>query len=239
LFRSDEEGFKKKKGPSRRGEPDVKWEWEGECWIDLPPADLVGLDNAPPEAPDCVTGVPRLPSGIGALQQLISRDEPARSLARAKGTLTVTYLMGDASGKGFGSTIWGPNGILWESGNYGKQFSEESSNYREASNLIMRLEEMERSPDLVDREIFTFTDNAVFEGTFYRGHSDSKKLNDLILRLRQVERRTGCLLHVIHVAGTRMKEAGIDGLSRGDLMEGMMRRGEDPMRFLPISQSAQ
>jgi len=235
----DCEGFKKKKGPKPRGKPNVRWEWEGERWIDLDEDHLVGAMMDSPEAPDQVAGVPRLPSDIRALQRLLRGNEPARSRARAKDTLTVTYLMGDASGRGFGSAIWGTDGILWESGNYGRQFAEESSNYREASNLILRLEEMEKGLELEEREIFAFTDNAVFEGTFYKGHSDSKKLNELVLRLRQVERRTGCLLHVIHVSGTRMKEAGIDGLSRGDLLEGMMRRGQDPMRFLPISQSAQ
>ena len=235
----DQEGFKRKKAPKPRGNHAMRWEWEGERWIDVAGDDVEGYTHESPESPDRVTGVPRLSSDIHALQRLVSGKEPAKSQARAKDTVTVTYLMGDASGKGFGSAIWGPHGILWESGNYGKKFANESSNYREASNLIVRLEDMERGLELQEREIFAFTDNAVFEGTFYRGHSDSKKLNELILRLRQVERRTGCLLHVIHVAGTRMKEAGIDGLSRGDLLEGMMRRGEDPMRFLPISQSAQ
>jgi hypothetical protein len=85
---------------------------------------------------------------------------------------------------------------------------------------------------------FIFTDNAVFKGTFYKGHSNSRKLNGLILRVRQVERRTGCILHVIHVTRTRMKEAGIDGLSMGDLIEGVMKKGSDPMQFLPLCEGA-
>lgn len=65
-------------------------------------------------------------------------------------------------------------------------------------------------------EIFVFTDNSSFEGTFFKGHSTSRKLTAIILRLRQMQRRTGSVIHVIHIAGTRMKECGIDGLSRGD-----------------------
>jgi hypothetical protein len=82
------------------------------------------------------------------------------------------------------------------------------------------------------------TDNSSFEGTYYKGHSSSEKLSDIILRLRTLQQRTGCLLHVIHIAGTRMKAAGIDGLSRGDLVEGMMKAATDPWRFVPLSQSA-
>ena len=110
--------------------------------------------------------------------------------------------------------------MLWESGNYGKDLSKETSNYREASNLITRLEQMEKAGELSDLEVFTFTDDAMFEGTFYQGHLDSPKLNDLILHLRGIERRTGCLLHMIHISGTCMKEAGMDGLSRCDSWKG-------------------
>ena len=42
------------------------------------------------------------------------------------------------------------------------------------------------------------------------------------MMLRFVEMGTGCILHVIHVVGTRMKRAGIYGLYQGDLLEGMM-----------------
>ena len=90
---------------------------------------------------------------------------------------------------------------------------------------------------LDDAEVFVLTDNAVFEGTFHKGHSSSKKLNDIILRLRMLEMKTGSILHVIHIAGTRMKEAGIDGLSRGDLLEGMMK-GAHPLEFIPLDEDA-
>ena len=39
--------------------------------------------------------------------------------------------------------------------------------------------------------------------------------------MRLVEMITGCIFHVIHVAGIKMKRAGIDGLSQGYLLEGM------------------
>jgi hypothetical protein len=42
-----------------------------------------------------------------------------------------------------------------------------------------------------------------------------------------------------HQDGRRStKECGIDGLSRGDVLEGMMKSGVDPLVFLPLAQSA-
>jgi hypothetical protein len=78
------------------------------------------------------------------------------------------------------------------------------------------------------------TDSLPFEGTFYKGHSLPQKLNDIILRLRLVQMRSSCILHVIHVAGTKMKEVGIDGLSWGDFFEGMMTRASNPISFVPF-----
>jgi hypothetical protein len=100
------------------------------------------------------------------------------------------------------------------------------------------LEKLEEQGVLNGQEGFVITDNSTFESTFFKGYSTSRSLTQLIFRLRQVERRTGCVFHAIHVAGTRMKASGNDGLSRGDLLEGMMKAGADPFSFLPISQGA-
>lgn len=87
-----------------------------------------------------------------------------------------------------------------------------------------------------DTEIFVITDNLPFKGTYYKGHSSSKKLNQIILGMRLFEIRSSALLHIIHVAGTRMKDAGIDGLSHGDVLEGMMVWGSNsnPLSFVPF-----
>ena len=71
----------------------------------------------------------------------------------------------------------------------------------------------------------------------YKGHSGSKKLSDIMFCLHKTERDRGFKLHVIHVAGTRMKSWGVDGLSRGDLMESMMA-GKDPLSFILLSKGA-
>ena len=61
------------------------------------------------------------------------------------------------------------------------------------------------------------------------------KLSAIILWLYQAIQDVDLILHVIHVAGTRMKAWGVYGLSRGDLLEGMMA-GEDPLSFIPLSE---
>lgn len=177
--------------------------------------------------PDTVAAVPRLRGDIDALLKLTAGEEPAVQACRALVALVALYLVGDASGRGFGSALWDDKGVLYNSGTWKLGCSKESSNWREANNLTTRIEEMAEEGRLDGKELFVLTDNTTFEGTFYRGYSSSKKLTEIILRLRIVERQTGCILHVIHIAGTRMKTIGADQLSRSDLMEGIMR-GENP-----------
>jgi hypothetical protein len=216
----------------------VIWEWEGEQWVDVSPEDYAAAAQSPAEAPEFVKAVPRFRRDVEALDALFAPASPALSRLRPKGSLCGYYLVGDASGKGFGSALWGQNNIHWESGNYAAEYQNESSNYREADNLVSRMEGLTNTMELYGKEVFLLTDNSSFEGTFYKGHSSSEKLSDIILRLRILQRRSGCIIHVIHIAGTRMKAAGIDGLSRGDLLEGMMQSTTDPWRFVPLAQSA-
>ena len=58
-----------------------------------------------------------------------------------------------------------------------------------------------------------------------------------MLRLRKLETRTNSILHVIHIADTRTKRAYIDGLSRGDLPEGMMAE-KNPLEFGLLKEEA-
>ena len=41
------------------------------------------------------------------------------------------------------------------------------------------------------------------------------------------------ILHIIHILGKRMKASGVDGLSNGDLTEGVMS-GQDTLSFIPF-----
>ena len=77
----------------------------------------------------------------------------------------------------------------------------------------------------------------VAERAYYNGGSNRNKLlDDLVFQLWNLQMRGNLRLHVYHVAGTRMIESGIDGLSRGDLTEGVSK-GSSIMQFVPIHES--
>ena len=57
-----------------------------------------------------------------------------------------------------------------------------------------------------------------------------------MIRMRLVEMGTGCILHVIRVAGTKMKRAGVYIFSRGDILEGMMD-SQNSLYFIPLNES--
>ena len=147
------------------------------------------------------------------------------------------YIPGDASGVGFGSALIGDDGLPYEAGTWSGDWCSKSSNFREADNLVRRLEALVLAGMIIGHKVFMFTDNLVFELGYYKGHSLSQKLSDIIFRLHKAERDGGFKINVIHVAGTRMKSWGIDGLSRGDIMEGMMAE-EDPLTLIPLAGGA-
>ncbi len=99
------------------------------------------------------------------------------------------------------------------------------------------LEAMGGKGDLEGREVFLFTDNMVSESIASRGSSTSKLLYELILRVYRLEMNYLCRIQFVHVAGTRMIQSGVDGLSRGDMYEGVMK-GESMLSFVPLHKSA-
>jgi hypothetical protein len=90
---------------------------------------------------------------------------------------------------------------------------------------------------LADTEMFLSTDNSTAESAFYKGSSSSKKLHGLILRLHQLALDFSIILHVIHLAGTRMIAQGTNGCSRGVLMEGVMA-GQSMLSFIDLDKLA-
>jgi hypothetical protein len=113
------------------------------------------------------------------------------------------------------------------------QWRKESLNVRETENLTDRIEieRLSEGPTLFEHEVFVLTDNSAFEGAYYKGHSPSEKLNHIVFRLHKAEHDGGFILHVLHIVGKRMKATGVDGLSRGDLTEGVLA-GVDPFSSL-------
>ena len=56
-----------------------------------------------------------------------------------------------------------------------------------------------------------------------RVHEKLPLLFEIFLRLHQLQMRGELIFNVIHIAGTRMIEAGIGGLSRGNNLGGIIR----------------
>ena len=112
-----------------------------------------------------------------------------------------------------------------------------SSNYRELRNLVESIEEGVADGSFEGAEIFLFTDNSVAEAAYYKGNTPSRPLFDLVLRLRKIEISGTVKLWVVHVAGKRMIAQGTDGLSRGNLTEGVMA-GDGMLQYVPLAKSA-
>jgi hypothetical protein len=174
-------------------------------------------------APKHVSWIPRLVDDIEALEALFSSDAPPRRQVRPSLTAVAYYKFGDASGVGFGSSLIIDNVVHYRHGQWDIRHALESSNFRELANLIYAIEEAVKKGLLNDAELFVFTDNTTAESAFYKGTSSSRRLFELVLRLRKLQMHSGLTLHIIHVAGKRMIAQGTDALSRGCTTIGVMK----------------
>jgi len=162
-------------------------------------------------------------------------EAPPKHLARPTSRVCVHYGFGDASGVGYGSSIYlEGRGILWETGLWDWSIKEESSsNYKELKNIVDTLHKYVQDGFLQHMEIWMLTDNLVAESAYFCGTSKSRQLFELVLRLRKLEMAAECRIFLVHVAGTRMIAQGADGLSRGDQNAGVMS-GVDMLEYVPL-----
>jgi hypothetical protein len=183
-----------------------------------------------------VKAVSRFGDDLLALEALTESPHPPRVRARASATASTGFAFGDASGAGFGQSLWllGTDEVdvfygLWEA-----DASDNSSNWREFYNQVMGVERgLEKGTIPRGTELFLFTDNFVAERAYFRGTSKSKTLFELVLRLRKLEMVGELFVHLIWVAGTRMIAQGTDGVSRGDFGNGVMN-GSSMLEFVPL-----
>jgi hypothetical protein len=181
---------------------------------------------------------PRFASDVGALSSIFSSESIPRVSLRTRRVVTVVYGFGDASGTGLGATFTCGSGFNFRIGVWGSEEKDESSNWKEFSNVVEALEDEAGSGNLTETEVFMFTDNSTVEACASKGSSTAPKLLGLIIRLRALAIRCGFKLHIFHVAGTRMIAQGTDGVSRGFLALGVMA-GEAMSSFIPIHRTAQ
>jgi hypothetical protein len=196
--------------------------------------DYVLMESKKVSPSEKVVAVPRLKADIDALAKLTRFDAPPKVVKRRKQSGTAFYGFGDASGKGFGHALE-INGITYsEYGTWNSGLEGKHSNYKELRNLVNSVTNAYSAGLLNNSELFLFTDNFVAECAFYNGGSNvNKDLNELVFTLWDLQMKGNFTLHMYHVAGTRMIECGIDGLSRGDKLEGIAK-GDKMTSFIPI-----
>ena len=83
---------------------------------------------------------------------------------------------------------------MYKSGTWTSEWAEESLNFREAYNLVTKIEALVREGKVQYHEVFLSTDNSTFEFTHYQGYSTSWNLSAIILRLYQVAIQDGDLI---------------------------------------------
>jgi hypothetical protein len=188
-------------------------------------------------APSSVRPVPRLFDDLKFLTQFFEPESPPKVTIRATRVLYVVYGFGDASGKGFGSTFTVPNGVSYRIGVWKSDELDETSNWKEFTNVVESLEEEAETGHLDHATVYLFTDSTVVELSLYKGTSKSPKLLKLVIRVKLLETRRGIRILVSHVSGLRMIAEGGDGVSRGSLNEGVMA-GENMLTFIPLHLSA-
>jgi hypothetical protein len=212
--------------------------WRGKQNLDPEEASAFFIGNNK-KAPRFVKIAPRLKADVQVLMDLTAFQEPPAINVRARCS-AAAYLVGDASGSGFGDCLWveGEEGLDIAFGSWDGSLSGQSSNFREGYNLVLRLEDLLESGKVKrGTELWLFTDNAVSESAFNKGSSKSKALHELCARVRRAEMAYSLQVQVIWIAGTRMISQGTDGLSRGDLTSGVMA-GDEFLSHIPLNQGA-
>jgi hypothetical protein len=192
------------------------------------------------EAPDTLfsEAVLWFEDDLKALEMFFEIEEPPLVSDRVSRLMLVIYAFTDASGLGFGDTFLFDDDIEYTIGTWGEEEEGESSNYKELRNTVDAIERHAEEGKLSDAMVFFCTDNSTVENALYHGRSKtSKSLHELVVRMKVLEAKYGCQLLVIHVSGNRMKAQGTDGVSRGQLTEGVMN-GESMFSFLPMHETA-
>jgi hypothetical protein len=173
--------------------------------------------------PDSIKAVPLLIRHLEALAAFFTADAPPRIPVRSLVVYLAIYGFGDASGKGFGSSFAYGDQIQYRIGTWGTTSGLESSNWKELGNSLSAIRHEAEAGRLEGCELVFCTDNSTVESFCANGTSSSRKLHELIVELKSLPYTFGFRLMVIHVSEKRMIAQGTDGISRGELREGVRR----------------
>jgi hypothetical protein len=202
--------------------------------------EMLAQESGSKEAPSTVYSeeVLRFEDDLTALELFFDLEEPPLVSDRVSKLALVVYAFTDASGLGFGDTFLFDDDIEYTIGTWGVDEEVESSNYKELRNTVDAIERHGEQGKLSDSMLFFCTDNSTVENALFHGRSkESRKLHALVVRMKFLEAKFDFQLLVIHVAGERMQAQGTDGVSRGQLTEGVMN-GHSMFAFLPMHETA-
>jgi hypothetical protein len=198
---------------------------------------MLNGNSNPTSIPEFVTPLPQLVDDIYTLKMFFSAETPPIIQDRHRKVTIVRYGFAEVSGSGFGSIIQNKDGLVYRVGTWGKDEESELSNYREFENVVEAVSHEASSGSLKDSILFLFTDNSTVESALYKGNSNSRKLFELVVCFRTLQMQHGLKIVVSHIAGKRMVAQGTDGVSRGNLQEGVAG-GADMMLFVPLHLNA-
>jgi hypothetical protein len=234
-------GWKRSKG-DWEAEAEEMWESTSMSGMVMKRDEAQGTSK-PDTAPQEVLMMELMKKDLRVWEMMLKQESPANRLIRGRRIGEVVYCFGDASGAGFGAS-WKKMGasaveegygaeIHFRFGRWSERERDASSNFQELRNLVDTLEDAGKRRHLTGVEVFVFTDNSTAEAAFSRGSSSAETLYELVKRLKLMEMVYDTRIRVIHVAGKRMIAQGTDGLSRGCLLEGVMK-GENMELFVPL-----
>jgi hypothetical protein len=205
--------------------------------------DLQSLDTDN-EAPATVNLVPQVKSDTTSLQRLISLPSPIMLVLRpVLDPIWVVYGFGDSAREGTGRLIVRQSArdhvrvrmAFWCSKN-----GEKTSNNREFRNLKDMVIDEAKLGSLTGHEVFLGTDRQVADNVWHKGISKELNMYEMMLELREAAIKLQFMLHFVHVAGTRMIEVGVGGLSRAELDVGKLTNPTTiriPMHLSPVQRN--
>ena len=85
--------------------------------------------------------------------------------------------------------------------------------------------------------VLMFMDNSSVKTAVLKVNSSSRGLFNQIVRIKRLESKHGCMLHVMHFSGTRIIAQVIDIVSRGELKKGALQ-GNPISNFTPLNLNA-
>jgi len=157
------------------------------------------------KAPQFVKVVPHFKGDMETLVKLTCHRVPPFIKAWPT-SHAAAFLVGDALGAGFVSTLWEQGDDKFDAtyGGWTVDLLEALSNKREAYNLLLSIEAGVASGKLQPgTELFVFTDNMVSKRCFHSGRSRSAAMHALIVKMHDLVMKGDLFVHFIWIAGNK------------------------------------